>query len=77
MVTGTGHLQGSPVKCSDLRAGAALALAGVIADGTTELHKIEHIDRGYEDFVGKLCSLGANVAYDTVEVDDDPLGWNL
>ena len=74
MVTGTGHLQGSPVKCSDLRAGAALALAGVIADGTTELHKIEHIDRGYEDFVGKMTSLGADVERVGIEVvEEEPV----
>ena len=38
-----------------------LVLAGIVADGETRVHRIEHIDRGYEDYVGKLVSLGADV----------------
>jgi UDP-N-acetylglucosamine 1-carboxyvinyltransferase len=61
VVRGVSSLQGAPVKSTDLRAGAALVLAGIVADGRTVVHNIYHIDRGYEDYVGKLTSLGANV----------------
>lgn len=62
LVRGVTGLQGAPVSSTDLRAGAALVLAGIVADGETRVHHIEHIDRGYEDYVGKLSSLGADVA---------------
>lgn len=61
LVRGGRHLQGAPVSSTDLRAGAALVLAGIVAEGETTVHGIEHIDRGYEDYVGKLSSLGADV----------------
>ena len=61
LVTGPAHLQGADVSAPDLRAGAALVLAGLVAQGRTIVHDIKHIDRGYEDYVGKLRSLGANV----------------
>ncbi|MDR2716045.1 MAG: UDP-N-acetylglucosamine 1-carboxyvinyltransferase, partial [Coriobacteriaceae bacterium] len=61
LVRGVKDLQGAPVSCTDLRAGAALVLAGIVAEGETQVHNIEHIGRGYEDYVGKLCSLGADV----------------
>ncbi len=61
VVEGMPHLTGAKVKASDLRAGASLVLAGLIADGDTEIGEIEHIDRGYEDIVGKLKSIGANI----------------
>ena len=61
LVRGVERLQGAPVSSTDLRAGAALVLAGIVADGETRVHRIEHIDRGYEDYVGKLVSLGADV----------------
>ena len=61
LVRGGYPLQGAPVSSTDLRAGAALVLAGIVADGTTEVHKVEHIDRGYENYVSKLASLGADV----------------
>ena len=60
-VYGVKSLQGAPVSCSDLRAGAALVLAGLAAEGQTCVLDIQHIDRGYEDFVGKLASLGADI----------------
>lgn len=57
-----GHpLMGAQVKATDLRAGAALVLAGLIATGDTEIKEIEHIDRGYEDIVGKLQKMGARI----------------
>ena len=61
LVRGGRQLQGAPVSSTDLRAGAALVLAGIVAEGETTVHGIEHIDRGYEDYVGKLRSLGADV----------------
>jgi UDP-N-acetylglucosamine 1-carboxyvinyltransferase len=61
IITGPSELQGGRVKASDLRAGAALVIAGLIADGKTELTGLEHVDRGYEDLVEKLLGLGANV----------------
>lgn len=58
---GVNKLVGSPVYASDLRAGAALLIAGLIADGSTELYNIYHIDRGYEQIENKFISLGANI----------------
>ena len=49
------------MSSTDLRAGAALVLAAIVADGETRVHHLEHIDRGYEDYVGKLASLGADI----------------
>lgn len=62
IVRGVSSLQGAPVSSTDLRAGAALVLAGIVAEGYTTVYSIQHIDRGYEDYVGKLCSLGADVS---------------
>ena len=62
MVCGVPALHGAPVSSTDLRAGAALVLAGIVAEGETIVRGLEHIDRGYEDYVGKLASLGASVA---------------
>ena len=62
LVRGGRPLQGAPVSSTDLRAGAALVLAGIVAEGETRVHKISHIDRGYENYVGKLRSLGADVS---------------
>lgn len=61
IMRGVDHLQGAPVSSTDLRAGAALVLAGIDAEGETRVHGLAHIDRGYEDYVGKLASLGADV----------------
>lgn len=61
VVRGVPELSGCPVLAPDIRAGAALVLAGLVADGTTSVGDVHHIDRGYEDFVGKLASLGAKV----------------
>jgi UDP-N-acetylglucosamine 1-carboxyvinyltransferase len=59
VVRGVKELSGCPVLAPDIRAGAALVLAGLRADGVTTVGDAGHIDRGYEDFVGKLTSLGA------------------
>ncbi|MCI9261699.1 UDP-N-acetylglucosamine 1-carboxyvinyltransferase [uncultured Adlercreutzia sp.] len=61
LVRGVAQLEGAPVSSTDLRAGAALVLAGIVADGETQVHHLEHIDRGYEDYAGKLASLGADI----------------
>jgi UDP-N-acetylglucosamine 1-carboxyvinyltransferase len=61
IVNGVARLSGAAVQATDLRAGAALVLAGLCAEGRTEVANIEYIDRGYEDFVGKLRSLGGQV----------------
>lgn len=60
-IAGVRKLVGADVKATDLRAGAALVLAGLVAEGTTTIGNIYHIDRGYNDFVGKMKSLGANI----------------
>lgn len=59
VVRGVPRLSGARVKAHDLRAGVALALAGLVADGETEVQEASHLDRGYEDFAGKLRGLGA------------------
>lgn len=61
IVTGPVQLAGASVKASDLRAGAALIVAGLMADGITEITGVEHIERGYEQITEKLINLGANI----------------
>ncbi|HLR03879.1 MAG TPA: UDP-N-acetylglucosamine 1-carboxyvinyltransferase [Virgibacillus sp.] len=61
IVSGPVQLEGAKVKATDLRAGAALVIAGLIADGVTEITGLEHIERGYGKIVEKLTSLGANI----------------
>ena len=61
LVEGTGKLMGAPVKACDLRAGAALIIAGLAATGITEIEDIFHIERGYDCMEGKLRALGADI----------------
>jgi UDP-N-acetylglucosamine 1-carboxyvinyltransferase len=61
IVKGGKPLSGAPVMASDLRASAALVLAGLAAKGTTEVHRVYHIDRGYERIDEKLRALGARI----------------
>lgn len=61
LVKGVDRLSGAPVKSTDLRGGAALVLAGMVAEGETVVTDVHHIDRGYECFVDKLKGLGADV----------------
>ena len=61
VVAGPRALSGTVVEAPDLRGGAALVTAGLVADGVTEVGAVHHIDRGYEDLVGKLAALGADV----------------
>jgi len=60
-IKGTGTLKGSVVNATDLRAGAALILAGLVAEGITEINGIYHIDRGYENIENKFMNLGARI----------------
>ena len=66
---GVESLSGAPVKADDLRAGAAMIIAGLVAKGTTEIEDIIYIDRGYEDYVEKFTALGADIK--RVEIHDD------
>ena len=61
IVEGVPKLYGCQVRATDLRAGAAMVLAGLVADGVTEITDIYHIDRGYENLVDKLTGLGADI----------------
>ena len=61
LIEGTGKLMGAPVKACDLRAGAALIIAGLAASGVTEIEDIFHIERGYDCMEGKLRQLGAEI----------------
>jgi UDP-N-acetylglucosamine 1-carboxyvinyltransferase len=61
VIRGVERLSGCPVIAPDIRAGASLVLAGLRAEGVTVVGDIHHIDRGYEDFVGRLQSLGAHL----------------
>ena len=64
---GVNELNGAPVYASDLRAGAALIVAGIVAKGTTEIYNLEYIDRGYENIEEKFRNLGAKI----IRVNDD------
>ncbi len=61
VIHGQKRLTGAPVNATDLRAGAGLVLAGLVADGVTQIHGAHHIRRGYMDLAGKLRSLGADI----------------
>lgn len=61
VIRGVDRLSGCPVEAPDIRAGASLVLAGLVADGVTTVSEIHHIDRGYEDFAGRLAAIGADV----------------
>lgn len=60
-------MSGAPVEATDVRAGAGLVLAGLVADGLTRVYDVSHIDRGYERFVPDLQALGAIIQ--RVEID--------
>ena len=69
-IDGVDGLSGAPVAACDLRAGAAMVIAGLSASGTTEVEDIHYIERGYEDFVGKLRGIGADISL--VDMPDEP-----
>jgi UDP-N-acetylglucosamine 1-carboxyvinyltransferase len=61
VVRGVEKLTGASVNAPDIRAGAALVVAGLVADGQTIINDIHHIDRGYDDLVGRLAGIGAKI----------------
>ena len=61
LVRGVSNLKGAPVMATDLRASVSLVLAGLVADGVTRISRVYHLDRGYEDLVGKLVGCGAHI----------------
>jgi UDP-N-acetylglucosamine 1-carboxyvinyltransferase len=61
IVRGVERLSGAPVRASDVRAGAALVLAGLVAEGETVVFDCEHVERGYSDLPGQLRALGADI----------------
>ena len=63
VVRGVPRLSGAQVKAPDIRAGAALVLAGLAAEGETSVAGVEHIERGYDDLVGTMQGLGASVRW--------------
>ena len=73
IITGTKKLKAAQVRADDLRAGAAMIIAGLIAEGETEISSIEYIDRGYEMVVEKLTSVGADIK----RVSDEKFGYSL
>jgi UDP-N-acetylglucosamine 1-carboxyvinyltransferase len=60
-VRGVKGLSGAPVMATDLRASVSLVLAGLVAEGTTEISRVYHLDRGYEHIERKLSALGAEI----------------
>ncbi|MGN0374113.1 MAG: UDP-N-acetylglucosamine 1-carboxyvinyltransferase, partial [Butyrivibrio sp.] len=69
IITGVDRTTGAEVTAPDLRAGAALVIAGLVADGVTAVDDIKYIERGYEEFDKKLKALGADIA--KVECEKD------
>lgn len=69
VIEGVEMLTGAPVRACDLRAGAAMVIAGLAAEGITEIDHIHHVERGYEDIVGKLRSVGADIRM--VDIPDE------
>lgn len=67
LIDGPTKLSGTSVVATDLRCGAALVVAGLMADGVTEIHDVYHIDRGYDHLDEKLRSLGAVFWRETIE----------
>lgn len=70
IIEGPIRLEGAVVTATDLRAGAALVLAGLLAKEETEIHDIYHIERGYSSLIEKLCALGANIRRETILTSD-------
>ncbi len=71
VIEGVDHLTGAPIHACDLRAGAAMIIAGLAAQGTTEIDGIHHIERGYETIVEKLANLGAEIQIVSVPGEED------
>ena len=71
VIEGVEYFEGAPVEACDLRAGAAMVVAALAARGTTEISNVQYIERGYEDLVGKLRAVGADIRI--VDVPDDTM----
>ena len=71
VIEGVENLTGAPVHACDLRAGAAMVIAGLAAQGVTEIDGIQHIERGYETIVEKLAAVGADIRTITVPGEED------
>ena len=72
IIEGVEKLTGAPMEACDLRAGAAMIIAGLAAQGTSEISNVKHIERGYEDIIGKLAGIGADIR--VVEMPDPERG---
>ena len=70
VVEGVDHLTAASVQAYDLRAGAAMVIAALAAEGTSEITNVQYIERGYEDIIGKLRGIGAHI--DSVEYKEEP-----
>ena len=77
MVEGVEKLVGATVKATDLRAGASMVIAALIANGVTEIYNLKYIDRGYENFEQKLQALGAQIVRKTTDDIFDDQGVAL
>ncbi len=77
IIEGVKTLSGAPIEACDLRAGSALVIAGMAASGVTEISGIEHIERGYENIIDKLKSLGADIKTVDVRSEDEVYGASV
>ncbi|MCC8023559.1 MAG: UDP-N-acetylglucosamine 1-carboxyvinyltransferase [Clostridiales bacterium] len=71
VIEGVEHLQGANVKATDLRAGAAMLIAGMVAHGTTEIEDVRYIERGYENVIEKLRGIGADIEHVFLEEEEE------
>ena len=72
VIRGVPRLSAAPVRGLDIRAGAAMVIAALVADGVTEISELHHLDRGYERFEDKLTHLGADVRRVSVPATTEP-----
>jgi UDP-N-acetylglucosamine 1-carboxyvinyltransferase len=76
VIEGVPQLTGAPVQACDLRAGAAMVVAGLAAQGVTEIDNVHYIERGYEDIVRKLSGIGADIRVEVVSDEDEEEAGN-
>jgi UDP-N-acetylglucosamine 1-carboxyvinyltransferase len=76
VIEGVPQLTGAPVQACDLRAGAAMVVAGLAAQGVTEIDNVHYIERGYEDIVRKLSGIGADIRVEVVSDEDEEESGN-
>ena len=77
VIVGVDHLTGAPIQAYDLRAGAALVIAALAAQGESEISQVQYIERGYEDIISKLRALGANIRAGEEADDNDRLNTRI